>query len=62
MSLETDIAALEEALNTGATEIFVDGQKVSLSLPEIRRRLRELKRQQQPGRRPRIATIDLSGF
>ena len=29
LSIETDIAALQEALNTGATEVYVDGQKVS---------------------------------
>jgi hypothetical protein len=28
LSIETDIAALGEALNTGASEVYVDGQKV----------------------------------
>ena len=62
MSIETDIAALEEALNTGASEVYVDGQKVSWDLAAMRKRLVELKRQQDRRRRPVVSTIDLSHF
>jgi len=61
MSLATEIARLEEILNTGATSIFVDGQKVTLDLAAVRKRLVELKRRQD-GRRPPLSTINLGNF
>ena len=62
MSVETEIAELEAILNAGATSTFVDGQKVTWDLDQVRRRLRELRRQLEPNRRPRIASIELSHF
>lgn len=62
MSVATQIAHLEAILDTGASEVFVDGQKVVYDLDAIRSRLAELRREQDHMRRPRSATIDLSGF
>jgi len=62
MSVETEIAELEAILNAGATSTFVDGQKVTWDGDQVRRRLRELRRQKEPNRRARIAAIDLSHF
>ena len=62
MSVETEIAELKAILNCGATSTFVDGQKVTWDPDQVRRRLRELRRQLEPNRRPRIAAIGLSGF
>jgi hypothetical protein len=60
LSPETDIAQLEEALNTVATEIYVDGQKISLDMAAILRSLVVFKRRQVPRCRPVVSTIDLS--
>ena len=38
MSVETEIAELEAILNTGETCTFVDGQKVTWDLDQVRRR------------------------
>lgn len=62
MSLETDIAALEAVLSSGASSVFVDGQKVTYDLESIRKRLNELRRQRSAATRPGILNIDLSGF
>jgi hypothetical protein len=62
MSLATEISDLEAILNTGASEVYVDGQKVVYDLDQVRRRLSELKRQQDGSRRPRTSTINLSNF
>lgn len=62
MSVADDIAALEEILSIGATEVYVDGQKTVYDLDQVRRRLSELKRQQNGSRRPRTSSINLSNF
>ncbi len=62
MSVETEIAELEAILNTGATGVAVDGQKTTWDLNQVRRRLRDLRRQKDHMTRPRVSTIDLSGF
>lgn len=59
MSVETEIAELEAILNTGASSVGVDGQKVTYDLKAVRRRLRELRRQQDPSKRPVVTTINL---
>lgn len=56
----TQIAQLEELLDSGMTETVVDGEKVVFASPdEIRKRLRELKSQTTGGRptRPRMSTM-----
>ncbi len=62
MSTDAEIAELEAILNTGVSSVFVDGQKVTYDLQAVRRRLLELKRQQDPACRPPTATINLGGF
>ena len=62
MAIEDDIAELESLLNDAAENVTVDGVGVKFSLQEARRRLATLKRQQDATKRPRNATIDLSGF
>ena len=59
MSVETEIAELEAILNAGASSVGVDGQKVTYDLKAVRRRLRELRRQQDPSKRPVVTTIHL---
>ena len=61
-TIAQEIADIEELLNTGATSVTVDGQSVSVDQAALRRRLAELRHQQTPARRPRVATLDLSGF
>jgi len=62
MSVASEIAELEAILNTGASSVFVNGQKVTYDLSQVRRRLRELRRQLDPSKRPTVATIDLGNF
>jgi len=62
MAIEDDIAELESLLNDAAQDVTVDGVAVKFNLQEARRRLATLKRQQDATKRPRNATIDLSGF
>lgn len=61
-TIDQEIADLEAILNAGATSMFTDGQKATWDLDQVRRRLGELRRRKDHMRRPRIATIDLSGF
>jgi len=61
-TIDQEIAELEAILNTGATSVFVGGQKVTYDFGQIRRRLVELRRQKDHMTKPRIGTIDLSGF
>ena len=61
-SVAEQIENLEAILNEGVTEVFVDGQKTVYDLDAIRRRLTELRRQQDTTRRPRTASIDLGNF
>lgn len=62
----TEIAAIRAALNAGRTAYTVEGQSVTLSLPDLRKRLRDLVASDTTGNetvKRRIATrIDLSGF
>lgn len=62
MSTATEITQLEMILNTGATTVVVDGQKVTYDLAAVRKRLRELRRRQNPGKRPVVSSINLSNF
>ena len=62
MAIEDDNAELESLLNDAAQDVTVDGVAVKFNLQEARRRLATLKRQQDATKRPRNATIDLSGF
>jgi len=61
-TIDQEIAELEAILNTGATSTGVGDQRVTWDLDEIRRRLAELRRQQDHTTRPRIMTMDLSNF
>lgn len=60
MSLTSQIAAIEAILDEGARSVSTDGLSVSYDLDALRRRLEELRRQQDATRRPRVAGIDLS--
>ncbi len=56
----TEIAEIEDILNSGITETMEDGQMVRLDLQHLRRRLSELKRLSgQKKKRPRIGSINL---
>lgn len=59
-----EIEALEELLNTGATRIENDGTKVEVDLDQARRRLRELRAEDDEigEQRPPFANIFLGGF
>ena len=59
-TLSDQIAALEATLNEAANRVTTDGVTVQYDLDAARRRLEELKRQQDGTRRPRVAQIDLS--
>jgi hypothetical protein len=58
------ISQIQNALNTGATQIVVDGQTVTVSHSQLRKRLRELMATDDTnaGRRPYAATINLGGY
>lgn len=62
MAIADQIAELEAILDAGASEVTVDGQRVRYDLDSVRRRLAELRRQQDATKRPRASQIDLSGF
>jgi len=62
MAYETEIAKLEAILNEGTSRVTVDGMTVQYDLDEVRQRLNELKAKQDATKRPRAASIDLSGF
>lgn len=62
--IETKIAELEEILDSGATQINVDGTTTTLDHTSIRKRITELRSQHstQKSRRPRASRINLGGF
>jgi len=59
-----EIARLEAILNAGARSVTTDGQKVDYDLDAIRRRLAELRAEDDNTlpKRPRAASIRLTGF
>lgn len=59
-----EIARLKGLLDSGATSITVDGVTTQLDHAFVRKRLRELIREDdaEPVRRPLASQIDLSGF
>jgi len=62
MSIADRIIELEAILDAGGRAITTDGLKVEYDLAEVRRRLGELRAQNDPTARPRIGQVDLSGF
>jgi hypothetical protein len=58
-TLADRISRLESLLDTGAESVTVDGVTTRVNLEEVRRRLRELYRQQD--QRDQALTIRLSG-
>ena len=60
----TKSAALQSVLDTGATDVSVDGETVKYDPAAIRRRIRDLKAADPNFRnkRPRAASINLGGF
>lgn len=62
MAIADEIAELEALLNSAAKDVSYDGTRVSFDLDAARRRLAQLKREQDATKRPPNATIDLSGF
>lgn len=59
-----EIARLKAILDSGASEVVTDGQRVKLHHGDVRRRLRELIATDDTAtvKRPRASSIDLSGF
>ena len=62
MAVADDIAKIEAILQEGASRVTTDGVTVQFDLDSLRKRLAVLKRQEDGTKRPRIATVDLSGF
>jgi len=62
MAYETEIAHLEQLLNSGVTATAADNERHEFDLEAARRRLAELKRLQAKTRKPRTSSIDLSGW
>ncbi len=62
MSDATDKAELDGVLNRSVTRVKTDGLDVQYDLDQARRQRDELARKTKPGVRPRLASIDLSGF
>ncbi len=62
-SVAERIRELEAMLDTGTTQLKVDGLVIHVDPTEIRRRLAELKEQDAAStrKRPRVISIDLSG-
>lgn len=58
-TIEEQIAALEAILNAGVTSASVDGQTVTYDLAQVRKRLKELTRSNDPSKNPTVASIDL---
>lgn len=61
MALADQIAQLESILDAGASRVTTDGVTVQYDLEEIRRRLAKLQNELDQTKRPRLASIDLSG-
>lgn len=62
VAYEAEAAQLREVLSAGASEVSVDGQRVTYDLNACRARLRELNQILRPALRPRAASINLGGF
>lgn len=62
MTVAEQITKLEAILDSGTRQVTTDGLTVAYDLEEVRRRLTQLKQQQSPNTRPRLASIDLSNF
>jgi hypothetical protein len=58
------IAQIQALLNTGATQVIVDGQTVTISPASLRKRLRLLMASDDTnaGRRPLVSTVNLGGY
>jgi predicted esterase YcpF (UPF0227 family) len=58
------IAQIRALLATGATQIIVDGQQVTVSPASLRKQLRQLMATDDTnaGRRPLMATVNLGGY
>jgi hypothetical protein len=58
------IAQIRAMLATGATQVIVDGQTVTISPPSLRKQLRQLMATDDTnaGRRPLAATVNLGGY
>lgn len=62
--IETKIAELEAVLESGATQISVDGTSTSFDHDSIRKQIQALRSQHSTmkKRRPRASRINLGGF
>ena len=58
------IAQIQALLDTGATQVVVDGQTVTISPASLRKQLRRLMATDDTnaGRRPVAATVNLGGY
>jgi hypothetical protein len=64
VSIEQEIARIEATLNAGARSVRNDAQSVEFDFDALRRRLAELRQQQNPQAalvRPPVFRCDLSG-
>jgi len=59
VDLRTELAQIEAILNAGAKSVSVDGITTTIDLDRLATRRREIQRQLTPGKRPRVATINL---
>jgi hypothetical protein len=59
---ESEAAQLREILSAGASEVSVDGQRVTYDLNACRQRLQHITQLLHPSRRPRVSSINLGGF
>lgn len=62
--LQADLEAIEEVLNSGVTQVDVDGTRTQYDLDAMRQRASELRRKirAMAMKRPRAANFDLGGF
>ena len=58
------IAQIRALLDTGATQVIVDGQTVTINPASLRKQLRQLMATDDTnaGRRPLAATVNLGGY
>ena len=59
--LRDELDHINAILASGVASTSVDGVSTTFDIDSLRRRRREIERQLTPGKRPRVATMDISG-
>lgn len=59
--LRDELDQINAILASGVQSTAVDGVNTTFDLESLRLRRREIERQLTPGKRPRVATMDISG-